>query len=146
MRDEPAHGDPNMKMLLAAAVSSLLPMLALDALWLTTMSKRFYAPRIGHLMSESPALAPAAAFYLVYAVGLAAFVVAPAAREGGELSKTFLRGALFGLVCYATYDLTNQATLKAWPLSLTLVDMAWGAALTGTVSAIACAVVRRWAE
>jgi uncharacterized membrane protein len=92
MPDGRDPGDSIMKILFAAAVSSLLAMLALDALWLTSMSKRFYAPRIGHLMAESPALFPAAAFYLIYAVGLAAFVVAPAAREGGALSRVFPAG------------------------------------------------------
>lgn len=133
----------NMKTTLTAAVSILLSMAALDALWLSSTLKRFYAPRIGHLMADAPVLAAAAAFYLIYAGALAVLVVVPAVQSGAEASKIFLRGALFGLACYATYDLTNQATLKAWPLSLTLVDMAWGAVLTGTAGAVAGAVARR---
>ena len=133
-----------MKTTLIAAVSSLLTMLALDSLWLGSMLKRFYAPRMSHLMAESPQVAAAGVFYLIYAAGLAVLVVAPAVQNAAGAFKIFLTGALFGLVCYATYDLTNQAVLKSWPLSLTIVDMAWGTVLTGTVSVIACAVTRRW--
>ena len=134
-----------MKTLFVAAAASLLPMLALDGLWLTAMLKRFYAPRMAQLMADSPVVGAAIAFYLIYAAGLAVLIVVPAVQSRDGLPRVFLRGALFGLVCYATYDLTNQATLKAWPLALTLVDMAWGSALTGTVSLVACALTRRLA-
>lgn len=131
-----------MKTIAIAAVSCLLPMLALDGFWLSCMLKRFYAPRMSHLMADSPLYAAAGVFYLIYAAGLAILVVAPAVQSGAGTLKVFLTGAIFGLVCYATYDLTNQATLKAWPLAITLVDMAWGTLLSGTVSLIACALTR----
>lgn len=135
-----------MKTLFTAYAACLAPMLALDGVWLSTMLKRFYAPRMAQLLAESPQFSTAAAFYLIYAAGLALLIVVPAVRSEAGAPKAFLTGALFGLVCYATYDLTNQATLKAWPLSLTVVDMAWGTVLTGTVSLIAYAVTRRFAR
>lgn len=134
-----------MKILFTAAAAGLLSMLALDGLWLTAMLKRFYAPRMAQLMADSPRLGAAIAFYLIYAAGLAVLIVVPAVHSRDGLTKVFLRGALFGFVCYATYDLTNQATLKSWPPALTLVDMAWGCLLTGAVSVISCALTRRWA-
>jgi uncharacterized membrane protein len=133
-----------MKRNFAAAVFTLLPLLVLDGLWLSTMLKRFYAPRMGHLLAASPSLPAAGAFYLLYAVGLAVLVVSPAVQSGASASKTLTTGALFGLICYATYDLTNQATLRDWPLSLTVVDMAWGATLTGAASVVAVALTRRF--
>lgn len=132
-----------MKTIAVAAASCLLPMLALDGLWLTFTLKRFYAPRMAHLMADSPDFLAAGMFYLIYAAGLSVLVVAPAVKGGTGAWKVFLTGALFGLVCYATYDLTNQATLKAWPAAVTLADMAWGTLLTGTVSLIAAALTRR---
>ena len=135
-----------MRIFFLSAVSSLILMLALDALWLTFMLKRFYAPRIGPLMADSPQFTAAGVFYLIYAAGIAFFVVVPVVQSGAGAWKVFLTGALLGLLCYATYDLTNQATLRAWPLSLTVVDMAWGALLTGTVSLIACSLTRHFVK
>lgn len=134
-----------MKVFALAAVSGLAALLALDGLWLTAMLRRFYEPRMGALLAESPNFAPAGVFYLLYAAGLAFLVVVPAVSGGESGWKTCLRGALFGLVCYGTYDLTNQATLKAWPLSLTVVDMSWGAALTGTACLASFWLTRRFA-
>jgi uncharacterized membrane protein len=131
---------------IVAFAASLLPMLALDALWLTSTFKRFYVPRMAHLLAESPSFAAAGIFYLIYAAALSVLVVMPAARRGSGALKVFLTGALFGLACYATYDLTNQAVFRAWPLSLTLVDMAWGTLLTGTVSLIACSLTKHFAR
>ena len=120
---------------MAAAVVFLL----LDAAWLTTMASRFYRPAIGHLMREDFGLAAAVAFYAIYLTGLVIFVVRPAADERTALT----RGALFGVVCYATYDLTNQATIVGWPWQVTVVDLAWGAFVTA-VSAWAGYRARGW--
>jgi uncharacterized membrane protein len=132
-----------MKAVASAFLTSLAVMLALDAPWLLVMGKLLYAPRIGHLMADAPFLAPAAVFYLIYVLGMTVFVVIPAVRRGRSPWEAFGRGALFGLVAYATYDLTNHATMKDWPLLVTLVDLAWGAFLTGTVAAAAFLVTRR---
>ena len=114
--------------------SILITMLALDALWLSIMVKRFYPAYIGHLMADTLNIAPAVVFYLVYAFGLFLFVVQPALENGQGYLQAFLLGAAFGFVAYSTYDLTNHATLKDWPLIVTAVDVAWGSFLTGTVS------------
>ena len=107
---------------------------AIDFVWLSTMTSRVYQPRLGHLLAEQPRLGVAAGFYLLYVVGIVALAVIPGLKEGAVLSAVW-RGALFGLVAYATYDLTNLATLREWPVDLTVIDLIWGTTLTGTVSA-----------
>lgn len=102
---------------------ALFVFLALDSLWLGLVAPRFYEAQIGHLMAASPNFWAAAAFYLIFIFGLVYFVVEPA-MKGGE--SAFRRGAFFGLVAYATYDLTNQATLQGWPVLVTAVDIVWG--------------------
>ena len=95
-------------------------------------------PRASATCSQTrPGFLPAGIFYLVYILGPSALVVVPAFNDGSGYLETFLYGALLGLVAYGTYDLTNQATLKDWPALVTLVDLTWGALLTGAVSALA---------
>ena len=121
----------NRKYLLAYAATAAV-MLALDALWLGLVATPLYQQGIGHLMAASPRLGVAALFYLVYAVGLVVFAVVPATGRRNAV----LKGALFGFFAYATYDLTNLATLKQWPVWIAVLDMAWGA-LVSAVSAVA---------
>ena len=110
-------------------------MVALDIIWLGFVAKSFYQEGIGHLMAEKPVVPVAVAFYVMYAIGLVFFaVVANEASTG--YGKTVLHGALFGFFAYATYDLTNLATLKNWPVGLALLDMAWGTVVSA-VSAVA---------
>ena len=116
----------------AYAIAALV-FLLLDAVWLTTMASRLYRPAIGHLMRPDFDLTAAALFYALYLLGIVVFVV----RSAGSTGQAFARGALFGLICYATYDLTNQATLVGWPWHVTLVDLAWGAFVTGSSAAAA---------
>ncbi|HST36652.1 MAG TPA: DUF2177 family protein [Allosphingosinicella sp.] len=117
--------------------------IAIDAVWLRTMAPTFYRGAIGSLLADQPRLGAAAAFYLVYAAGIVLFAVAPAfAHPGGSWKTALGYGAALGFVAYATYDLTNQATLKVWPLRLTLVDLAWGTLLTGAAAAIGYLVTR----
>lgn len=120
------------RMALAYAAAALA-FLALDGVWLTLMGQRLYRPAIGHLMREDFDLAAAAAFYAIYLTGVVVFVVEPAASARSALA----RGALFGLVAYATYDLTNQATLRGWPWHVTLIDLCWGSFVTAASSAFA---------
>lgn len=127
----------------AAYLGAALTMLALDAIWLTQMSPRLYQPRIGELLAEKPSMPPAVVFYLLYVAGIVVLAVLPALREGGW-RRLLIHAALFGLVAYATYDLTNQATMKTWSTTITLVDMAWGTFIT-TVSASAGFAAARWA-
>jgi uncharacterized membrane protein len=119
----------------------LLVLLALDAVWLGVVARGMYARELGHLLAPSVRWGAAAFFYLLYVAGLLALVVAPSrAATAGEAAW---RGALFGLVAYATYDLTNLATLSGWPLSVTIVDLAWGAAITCATALAGRAVARR---
>jgi uncharacterized membrane protein len=123
-------------------LSTIVPFLALDFAWLSFAVPRFYRPMIGHLMAGQANFFAAAIFYVLYAAGVVFFVVRPAEVEGWSLVRIFLSGAFLGLLMYATYDLTNQATLKDWPWMLTGMDLLWGAFLTGMSSLIASQVAR----
>lgn len=103
--------------------------LAIDAIWLGLVAPKFYKAQIGHLMSEKPNLVAALVFYLVFIVGVVYFVVNPAV-EAQSITKVLVAGALFGFMTYATYDLTNLATLKDWPITVTIVDLVWGTTLS----------------
>ena len=120
---------------LAAYVATVVAFLAIDFVWLTRIAKHFYADRLGKLLREKPNLVAASGFYALYVVGIVIFAVSPALADGSALTA-FIRGALFGFFAYATYDMTNFATLRHWPLSVTVVDIAWGTALTGTSALI----------
>lgn len=106
---------------------------ALDGAWLTLIAPQFYRQQIGHLMTDSVKWSAAILFYLLFLIGLVAFVIAPALEKQSWVHALAF-GALFGLITYATYDLTNLATLKNWPLLVTIVDMTWGAILSATVA------------
>jgi uncharacterized membrane protein len=108
---------------------------AIDMVWLGLVAKNFYAKQIGFLMKTDINWAAAVLFYLVFIVGLVVFVIEPAV-EGGSWVKALLLGALLGFISYATYDLTNLATVKDWPLSVTVVDLIWGTVLGAAVSTI----------
>jgi len=108
---------------------------AIDMLWLGIVAKNFYAKQIGHLMKTDINWVAAIIFYLIFIVGLVVFVVAPS-MEKGSWTHALIFGALFGFVCYATYDLTNLAVAKDWPLLVTIVDLIWGAVLAASVSTI----------
>lgn len=122
-----------------AFAAVLVVFLALDGVWLTLMAERLYRPAIGHLMREGFDLGAAALFYFFYGTGMVCLVILPSSKTRHAL----LRGALFGLVAYATYDLTNQATMRDWPWQVTLADLAWGAFVTATSCAVAHWVVLR---
>ena len=121
---------------------TLVVFLGIDALWLTQVAPSFYRSQIGHLMAETANLLAAGIFYLLYVAVLVYFVVEPAYRSG-SIKDAALRGALFGLVTYATYDLTNLATLRDWPLLVTVVDLAWGTILTAATAAVSVWVGKR---
>ena len=108
---------------------------AIDMIWLGLVAKNFYRTHIGSLMKTDINWAAAMLFYLIFIAGLVAFVIAPAVAKN-SWSQALLLGAFFGLVCYATYDLTNLAIAKDWPLLVTIIDLAWGAVLAASVSII----------
>jgi uncharacterized membrane protein len=120
----------------AAYTAALLAMALLDGLWLGLIAKPLYQQGIGHLMAESPNLWAAALFYLLFPLGLLVFAVQPGAVPTRAWGETLGAAAMFGFFTYATYDLSNLATLKAWPVGLALVDVAWGCAIS-TASAAA---------
>ena len=120
-----------IKYLVPYAATATL-MVALDLVWLGVVAKPLYQQGIGHLMAEQPKMAVAALFYAIFALGLLVFAVLPS----GTWIQSAASGALFGFFAYATYDLTNLATLRNWPLTLALLDMAWGTLVSG-VSAVA---------
>lgn len=105
----------------------------IDALWLTLVANKFYKAQIGSLLLEKPNLIAAVLFYLIYLIGLLVFVINPAIAAE-DWRQALSLGALFGFVAYATYDLTNLATLKGFPVKLVIVDLIWGTVVTATVS------------
>ena len=117
--------------------------LALDYVWLSR-AIGFYRRHLGDLLAEKPNLLAAAAFYSIYFVGIVVFAVMPAAGNGGWVSASF-SGGLLGLVAYATYDLTNLATLSRWPFALAVVDMAWGTLATALASVAGFIAIRSFA-
>lgn len=112
----------------------------IDMVWLGVVARNFYVSRLGHLLGDVQWPA-AIIFYLIFLVGLTVFVTYPAAAAG-DIPRALLYGALFGFFTYATYDLTNLATLRDWPLSVTLVDMLWGTILGSAVSALTVYLAR----
>ncbi len=115
---------------------------AIDMLWLGIVAKNFYKQQIGFLMTPNINWVAAIVFYLIFIAGLVLFVISPA-LEKTSLMHALVFGALFGLVTYATYDLTNLATLKDWPILVTLVDLAWGAFLSASVSSVSYLIASR---
>ncbi|OYU73984.1 MAG: hypothetical protein CFE32_19260 [Alphaproteobacteria bacterium PA3] len=104
----------------------------IDSIWLRTMYTRLYQPELGPLLG-SLKLGPAVVFYLLYIAGMMWFAVAPALANG-RWQTALIQGAVLGCLCYATYDLTNQATLKMWSTKVTVLDIMWGTVLTGSAS------------
>jgi uncharacterized membrane protein len=122
--------------------ATLIAFFAIDMIWLGLVARTFYRKYLGFLMAPNPNWLAAIIFYLLFIVGILVFVVIPGLKDD-SLKTTLLRAALFGLITYATYDLTNLATLKDWPVLVTVVDMIWGMILSVTVS-LASFVVGKW--
>ena len=109
-----------------------------DMTWVTLTSGPIYRPVLGHLMADRIDVGAAVAFYIVYLVGMLTFAIAPC-LHAVAWRPALWRGALLGLVAYGTYDLTNQGTLRNWSVNVSLIDMVWGAVITGLASAAGCA-------
>jgi uncharacterized membrane protein len=127
-----------------AYLSTAVVFFALDYVWLTRVAIGFYRQNIGELLLATPNFAAAGIFYLFYVIGIVYFAVMPAVTANSVLTA-LLNGAILGLLAYGTYDMTNLATLKGWSLSVSLVDMAWGAVLTATAAAAGYYAVSRFA-
>lgn len=115
---------------------------AIDIIWLSLIAKNFYQNHIGFLMRPDIKWFAAIVFYLIFITGLVIFVIQPSVEKHSWINA-LLAGALFGFVTYATYDLTNLATLKNWPLLVTVVDLIWGSVLAASVSLITCLIAVR---
>jgi uncharacterized membrane protein len=126
---------------LVAWAATFLVMLVIDGLWLGVIAKGLYQQGMGHLMAPQPRLGFAALFYLLYPVGLVIFAVLPGLADN-NMARAATLGALFGLFAYATYDLTNLAVVRDWPVGLSFLDIAWGSFVSGVSAAAGLAVVR----
>jgi uncharacterized membrane protein len=122
-----------MPKILLPYLATLVVLVLLDAIWLGGVAQTMYQHGIGHLMAATPNFGAAAAFYLLYALGIVLFVVRP--RAAGDWQAAAAWGALFGFMAYMTYDLTNLATLRGWPVLLSLIDTTWGCVATGLAAA-----------
>lgn len=118
-----------------AYLSTALAMLLLDSVWLKLTADPLYRAKLGHLMQPEFSLVPAAIFYVIYVAGVTVLAVMPALADG-KLTTALVRGAVLGLVAYATYDLTNQATLRGWSTTITVIDLCWGTFLTAFAASI----------
>ena len=116
----------------------------IDAVWLTTMTDRFYKPVLGPILADKPDMRAAVLFYLISIAGTVFLAIAPALKDG-SWTRAAINGAALGFVAYATYDLTNQATLSVWSTRLTIIDLCWGTTLTA-VASVGGYFAARWAE
>ncbi|MEN9894380.1 MAG: hypothetical protein RIR97_232 [Pseudomonadota bacterium] len=130
-----------MKLALVAYAGTFSALLIADAIWLGIVAKTFYRNQLGDMMLPSPNLTLAAVFYIFFAAALVLLVVVPGVKQG-TLLTTALYGAAFGLAAYGTYDITNLATLKNWPVTVTVVDMIWGTTVTAFSASIGYSVAK----
>lgn len=127
-----------LKLLVTGTIMGLI-----DAIWLSVIAKRFYYSQLGSLLLEKPNMVAAVLFYIIYVIGIVIFALNPALSQKSWHSAAGL-GALFGFVAYATYDLTNLATIKGFNTTVVVVDMIWGTVLTATVATLAYLIIQRW--
>ncbi len=124
-----------------AYLSTAVVFAVMDFIWLSATAERLYRPLIGSLMADKVRLGPAVAFYLIYMGGTVFFAVWPALKSG-SIATALIYGAVLGVVAYATYDLTNMATLKVWSMKITLIDLVWGAFATAMAAAAGTWITR----
>jgi len=129
-----------MTALAIAYIATLIAFVGIDAVWLGRMADVIYRPAMGDMLLDTFRIGPAVVFYFIYAAGLVYFAVRPAMVQG-DVTTALINGAVMGFVAYATYDLTNHATLKNWTTFLTVADMAWGTILSAASASIGFLVV-----
>jgi len=122
-----------MKNIIISYILTTLVFFAIDIVWLGVIAKDLYREYLGSFLSENVNWTAAIIFYLLYIVGISIFAIYPAVNKD-SLVNAIILGGLFGFFCYATYDLTNLATLKDWPLKIVFIDIIWGTVLTASVS------------
>jgi uncharacterized membrane protein len=126
-----------------AYIVSLVLFAAIDITWLMTMGARLYKQTLGDILLPDVNVGPAIAFYLIYPIGLVFFAVLPALRAQAP-SQALLNGAVLGFLCYATYELTNFATLRNWTLNITVIDIAYGTLASGAVALAVASLLLYW--
>ena len=129
--------------ILKIAGIALVIFLLIDMVWLGLIAKNLYKNMLGSFMTPNVNWVAAIIFYVIFTVGLAFFVINPAI-QGAGLMHALLAGAIFGFVCYATYDLTNLATLNNWPVLITVIDLAWGSFVSAATAALSYLVWMNW--
>lgn len=127
-----------------AYIAAIIVFFIIDFIWIGSIASGFYNDQIGHLRSRRVNVPAAIIFYLMYIAGIVIFAVKPA-LSAQSLMPALIYGSLFGFFCYATYDFTNYATLKGWPLKMVIVDIIWGVFLTGSVATAAAWVALKFA-
>jgi len=132
-----------MALLIKSYIASFIIFLGIDMIWLGWIAKNLYSSSIGHLMGSKVLWGPAFIFYAIFVVGILFFVVFPAIQKNNWL-YALGAGAFFGFVTYATYDLTNLATLKDWPVMVTIIDLCWGSFLSASVSVLSYFTITRF--
>lgn len=128
----------------ATYAAVIVAMGAVDAVWLSLAGERLYRANIGELLAPDFRIAPAVLFYLIYVFGLVFLAVRPDDEAQG-IGRAIAYGAVYGLCAYATYDLTNQATMKVWPTVVTVVDLAWGTVLSAFAAGVGAWVASKFA-
>ncbi len=131
-----------MKIYLTAYTATLIAFVVIDFVWLSIMADRLYRPALGDMLAPSFRLAPAVIFYLIYAAGLT-FLAVRTGVMSGSIATAVIHGAVVGFMAYATYDLTNQSTLKSWSTTLTVADLVWGTVLSAAASGVGFWVTER---
>lgn len=122
----------NIKSILISYLLTFIVFLMIDMLWLGLIAKTIYQKYLGNFLSDNVNWTAAIIFYFIFVVGISIFAIYPAVNKG-SVSHAILMGALFGFFTYATYDLTNLATLKDWPLPIVIIDIIWGSVLSAIV-------------
>jgi uncharacterized membrane protein len=135
-----------MKLFLIAFVSTLIIFVVIDFIWLRSMADVLYRPVLGDMIAPAFRPVPAVLFYLIFAAALTYFAVAPSLQMPAGIGTAVLNGAIFGFAAYATYDLTNQATLRNWSTVLTVADLAWGSFLSAVSAGAGHWVTTRFIE
>ena len=130
-----------MKLIIYSSIITLISILFIDLVWLSITVPRFYKPYLAHVFSRDFSYVTALVFYSMYSIGLSYLITVPGLVHNYSALQVFANGFVLGLMAYGAYDLTNQATIKDWPLIVTCVDMLWGAVLTGSASIISFKVL-----
>ena len=135
-----------MKVQIVAFAATFVIFVAIDFIWLSGMANVLYKPTLGDMLAPDFRVAPAVLFYLIYVAALTFFAVLPSLEPGKGLTTALLHAAIFGFAAYATYDLTNQATLKNWSTLLTVADLAWGTTLSAIAAGAGYLITRAFVD